>query len=127
MGGRFKTGILKECSLPSLNRKTWNRRKENHETSTTVIPSFQLFTLEPYHIVRQACHPKTFFNHTLHGLKGILGAGVDEAKQAFDNGRCSPIAFEIDEGFAVSGAGNLGGLLGIVRKVVAVERCEMVG
>lgn len=115
-------------SLP-LAVKYGRDDKENHETCTrwtTVVHSFQLFTLESNHIIRQARHPKAFLNHTLHGLKCILGAGVDEAKQAFDNGRRGPIAFEIDQRFAVASAGNLGGFLGVIREVMAVERCETV-
>lgn len=80
----------------------------------TLIPSFQLFTLEPNHIIRQACHPQAFLNHTLHRLKSILGAGVDEAEKAFDNGRGGPVPFEVDKRFSVTAGGNLRGLLGVV-------------
>jgi hypothetical protein len=55
------------------------------------------------------------------GLKGILRAGINQPKQALDNGGCSSISFKIHKGFAFAGAGDLGWFLRVIGKVLDIE------
>ncbi len=87
------------------------------------IQLLQLLTLNPNRIIGQTSHPKTPRQRPLNRLEIILCARVNQTKQAFHNSRRSAMTLKVDQRFTVAGAGDLGGLLGVVGQVADVERC----
>lgn len=65
------------------------------------------------------CNPQTPFYDTLHGLEPVLGASVNQTKQAFDDTGSRAVALKVDEKTATA-TGDLGWLLRIIREVVDV-------
>lgn len=74
VGGKLKLRAITRNSNFGLEFQFCNQ-KESH-----MLGLFQLFTLQPNHIIGQACHPKASINRAFNGLKSIFGAGVDQSQ-----------------------------------------------
>lgn len=98
--------------VAKIKHPVWRQR--SHKENKSAILSFQLLALQTNHFVRQARHPKTFFNSPVDGLEGVLSACINKPQETFDNRRGSSVALEIYERVTVTGTSNLRWLLRVV-------------
>lgn len=104
---------------PEIQPAQTRRRKK---AGSQGISSFTLATAPGNLFVAKRSQPEAFAENVRFDLEGVLGAGLEKAKEVFDNRGRHVIAVKVDEALAINwGCVNEWRLLRIVNEIAGVD------